>query len=363
MADYYKVLGVPQNATKDEIKKAYRGLAHKYHPDKSGGDESRFKEINEAYQVLGDEKKRAQYDQFGRTFDDAQRQGGFNWGGFNHGFDFGGGGFDFNQSEFDFSDIFEDFFGGGTARGASKRERKGKDIRVELEIQFEKSIFGGKEEITLQKLSRCSSCGGSSGEKGARTITCKTCNGRGNVQKSQRTFLGSFTQVSTCPECRGSGSRPEKLCQDCLGRGVKHDKETIEIVIPKSINDGEILKISGKGEASLTGGVPGDLYIRTRVMKHKIFRRQEDNIVMAIPANIVQAALGDTIELETLDGGIKLKIPEGTQGGDILKIRGRGAWSKSGYGRGDLLVEIKVEIPKKLSKKAKDLLNELKKEI
>lgn len=365
MADYYKVLGVPQNATKDEIKKAYRALAHKYHPDKSGGDENRFKEINEAYQVLSDEKKRAQYDQFGKTFEDAQRQGGFNWGGFSQGsgFDFGGGSFDSAQGEFDFSDIFEDFFGGSMARGASKRERKGKDIQVELEIQFEKSIFGGKEEIILQKLSRCSSCGGSGGEKGAKTTTCKTCNGRGNVQKTQKTFLGSFTQVSTCPDCRGTGNRPEKLCGNCLGRGVRQDKETIEIVIPKSINDGEILKISGKGEASLSGGVPGDLYIRIRVTKHKIFRRQGDNIVMAISASIVQAALGDAIELETLDGGIKLKIPEGTQGGDILKIRGRGAWSKSGYGRGDLLVEVKVEIPKKLSKKAKELLNELKKEI
>lgn len=364
--DYYQVLGVAQNATKDEIKKAYRSLAHKYHPDKSGGDENRFKEINEAYQILGDEKKRAQYDQFGATFDQTQRQGGFNWGGFGQGsgFDFGGGGFDFGQSEFDFSDIFEDFFGGGgAARGASRRERKGKDIQIELEIQFEESIFGGKKEITLQKLSRCSLCGGSGGEKGTKTVHCKTCNGRGNVQKTQKTFLGSFTQVSTCPDCRGTGTRPEKLCQNCFGRGVRQDKETIEIVIPKSINDGEILKISGKGEASFTGGVPGDLYIRIRVLKHKIFRRQEDNIIMSIQINMVQAALGDIIKLETLDGGIKLKIPEGTQGGDILKIRGRGAWSKSGYGRGDLLVEVKVEIPKKLSKKAKDLLDELKKEI
>ena len=169
--------------------------------------------------------------------------------------------------------------------------------------------------------------------------------------------------MSICQDCRGSGGRPEKLCHDCLGRGIKYDKETIEVVMPKSINDGEILKISGKGEASLSGGVPGDLYIRIRVAKHKTFRRQEDNIIMTLPINIAQSALGDTIEVATLDGNINLKIPEGTQGGDILKIRGRGAWSKSGYGRGDMLAEIKVEIPKKLSKKAKELLNELKKEI
>ena len=366
--DYYQVLGVPQNATKDEIKKAYRALAHKYHPDKSGGDESRFKEINEAYQILGDEKKRSQYDQFGATFEEANRQGGFNWGGFGQrqGFDFGfdqgsGGGF----AEFDFSDIFEDFFGNSHAgaRASAKRERRGKDIQTEIEIQFEESIFGGKKEIVLQKLLRCLSCDGSGGEKGAKTTTCKTCNGHGNIQKTQKTFLGAFTQVSTCQDCHGSGVRPEKLCHDCLGKGVKYGKETIEIVIPKSINDSEILKISGKGEASLTGGVPGDLYIKIRVLKNKTFRRQEDNIIMAIRVNITQAALGDTVEVATLDGNIKLKIPEGTQNEDILKIRGRGAWSRSGYGRGDLLVEIMVEIPKKLSKKAKELLNELKKEI
>ena len=366
--DYYKILGVPQNATKDEIKKKYRELAHKYHPDKSGGDESRFKEINEAYQILGDEKKRAQYDQFGTTFEETRRQGGFNWGGFGggQGFDFGSeGGHSGGFGEFDFSDIFEDFFGGGAAgaRTSSKREKRGKDIQIDLEMQFEESIFGGKRAVTLQKLSRCSSCGGSGGEKGTKIITCKTCNGRGSVQKTQRTFLGSFTQVSICQDCRGSGGRPEKLCHDCLGRGIKYDKETIEVVMPKSINDGEILKISGKGEASLSGGVPGDLYIRIRVAKHKTFRRQEDNIIMTLPINIAQSALGDTIEVATLDGNINLKIPEGTQGGDILKIRGRGAWSKSGYGRGDMLAEIKVEIPKKLSKKAKELLNELKKEI
>lgn len=365
--DYYTILGVPQNATKDEVKKAYRSLAHKYHPDKSGGDEGRFKEINEAYQVLGDEKKRAQYDQFGTTFDQTQRQGGFNWSGFgnNSGFDFEGKPFDFNQSEFDFSDIFEDFFGGfgGAARTSTKRDRKGKDIQVDLEITFEESILGGKKGISLQKLSRCPHCAGTGGEKGSKNTTCNTCNGRGNVQKTQKTFLGSFTQVSACNDCNGAGVRPEKLCHNCDGRGVKYETETIEIVIPKSVNDGNMLKISGKGEASLTGGVPGDLYIKIHVIKHKIFRRQEDDIIMTLPTDFVKAALGDTVEITTLDGNIKLKIPEGTQPGDILKIRGKGAWFKSGYGRGDLLIEIKVEIPKRLSKKAKELLNELKKEI
>ena len=365
--DYYKTLGVPRNATKEEIKKAYRALAHKYHPDK-GGDEARFKEINEAYQILSDERKRGQYDQFGQVFEGSTgpKQGGFGFGwpgGFNFGFGEEGtegrGGF----GEFDFSNIFEDFLG-GLGRGArtGSRERKGKDLRTNLEISFEEAVFGGKKGIEISRLARCEHCAGSGGEPGSKLKNCPTCQGKGNMQKTERTFLGSFTQVSTCPQCLGSGRRPEILCGRCNGQGIKPIQDRLEIFVPKGMQDGEILKISGKGEASLTGGIPGDLYINLRVLPHKIFRRQGDDIIMQLPVKLSQALLGDEIDIETLDGVIKLKVPEGTQPGDILKVRGRGTYPAAGYGRGNLLIEIKVDIPKKISKKTRELMEKLKEE-
>ncbi|QQG45315.1 MAG: molecular chaperone DnaJ [Candidatus Sungiibacteriota bacterium] len=369
--DYYKVLGVARNATKDEIKKKYRELAHKYHPDK-GGDEARFKELNEAYQVLSDDQKRTQYDQFGQVFTGGQ-QGGFGFsarggpasggewpGGFR--FDFGEGGAG-GFADFDFSDVFEDFFGMGSV-GTKRRtgERRGRDIKVEERISFEESIMGAKRELELSKLSRCKRCQGSGGEPGAKLKSCPACLGKGNIQKTQRTFLGSFTQVSTCPECNGSGKRPETTCSECRGRGVEQTIERLEVFIPKGVREGEILKITGKGEASATGGIPGDLYIKINIEPHKIFRRQGDDIIMQLPIKLSQAILGDMAEVETIDGAIRLKIPEGTQPGDILKIRGKGAYLSSGYGRGDLLIEIKVEIPKKINKRLKDILQELRKE-
>lgn len=366
--DYYKTLGVARNATKEEIKKAYRALAHKYHPDK-GGDEAHFKEINEAYQILSDEKKRSQYDQFGHIFEGGGGysagggQGGFEWpGGFK--FDFGEGG-QTNFGDFDFSDIFEDMFGGfGTGRSTKTKDRKGKDIRTELTVSFEESIFGVKKVIELSKLSRCSRCNGSGAEIGTETKlkNCSMCLGKGNIQKTQRTFLGSFTQVTICPECLGVGKRPEVLCTQCKGKGVEYRLEQLEIFIPKGIRDNEILKVTGKGEPSLAGGIPGDLYVQLHVTPHPALRRQGDDIIMQLPIKLSQAILGDTIELKILDGVIKLKIPEGIQPSDILKVRGKGAYRASGYGRGDLFIEIKVEIPKKVSKKLKEYLQDFKKE-
>lgn len=366
--DYYKILGVPRNATKEDIKKAYRALAHKYHPDK-GGDETRFKELNEAYQVLSDERKRNQYDQFGQVFEGGSgpRQGGFGFewpGGFKFDFDNAGGfGPGRGFTDFDFSDIFEDFLGMGAREGRTRaKERKGKDLRVSLEISFEESIFGAKKEIEIDKLARCEQCQGKGAEPGSKLKNCPTCQGKGNIQKTERTFLGSFTQVSACPPCLGSGQRPEINCRGCAGKGIKQLVERLEVFIPKGVQSDEILKITGKGEASLSGGMPGDLYISIRVQPHKIFRRQGDDIIMQLPVKLSQALLGDTIDIETLDGVIKLKVPEGTQPGDILKIRGRGAYSASGYGRGNLLVEIKIDIPKKLSKKTRELIEKLKEE-
>ena len=359
--DYYKLLDVARNATKEEIKKKYRELAHKHHPDK-GGDEARFKEINEAYQVLSDDKKRSQYDQFGQVFEGGgPYQGGFEWpGGFR--FDFGNAGAG-GLSDFDFSDIFEDFFGGGGVGTRTRsRERKGRDIRIEVEISFEESVLGAKKELELSKLAKCHRCVGSGGEPGTKQKSCSACQGKGNIQKTQRTFLGSFTQVAVCPECLGTGKRPEELCQVCHGKGTHQTIERLEVFIPKGIRDGEVLKISGKGEASSTGGVPGNLYINIHVLPHRIFRRQGDDIIMQLPLRLSQAIIGDTVEVETLDGTISLKIPEGTQAGDILRIKGKGVYHSSGYGRGDLLIEIKVEIPRKASKKIKEMAQEMKKE-
>ncbi len=359
--DYYKLLGVARNATKDEVKKAYRELAHKYHPDK-GGDADRFKEINEAYTVLSNDEKRAQYDQFGRVFEGGGgQQGGFQWpGGFRMDFGEGttGGG-----GEFDFSDVFEDFFGASAGGGRTRsRERRGKDIRIDIEISFEESILGIKKEIDLYKLARCAQCGGSGGEKGSKMNSCATCQGKGNIQKTQRTFLGSFTQVSTCPECSGVGKRPEVLCTQCRGKGIEQRNETFEVLIPKGIRDGEMLKMSGKGEASMVAGTPGDLYINIHVRSHGVFRRQGDDIVMQLPVKPSQAMAGGSIDIAAIDGAIKLKIPEGTQPGDILSIRGKGAYVSSGYGRGNLLIEIKVELPKKVSRKIKEIAELLSRE-
>ena len=362
--DYYKILGVARNASKDEIKKAYRVLAHKHHPDKAGGDESRFKEINEAYQVLADERKRGQYDQFGQVFEGGGSAGngsGFEApGGFR--FDFGGAGGGF--PDFDMSDVLGDFFGGGGRGGGARRqaERRGKDLKVDLAISFAESIFGGRREIELSKLSRCSACAGSGGEPGSQIKNCPACSGSGNMQKTQRTFLGSFTQVSVCTECFGSGRRPEKLCPTCRGSGVEQRTERLEIFIPKGVREGEVLKMSGKGEASLMGGVPGDLYIELHITPHEQFRRQGDDVVMRLPIKLTQAVLGDALDLVTLDGTILLKIPEGTQAGDILKVRGKGAYHAGGYGRGDLLIEIKIDLPRKVSRKLRDSFEDLRRD-
>ena len=356
--DYYQVLNIARNASKEEVKKAYRKLAHKYHPDK-GGDEKRFKEISEAYQILSNERSRAHYDQFGDApAPGAGRagQGGFEWpGGFR--VDFGEGAPD-NRGfgDFDFSDVFEDVLGaGGFGPGRRKPDgARGKDIHIGLEIAFEESVMGAKKQIDLARIARCGACTGSGAEPGTKMKTCPMCQGKGNIQKTQRTFLGSFTAVSACPECMGAGKRPETPCGVCRGKGVEEKMERLEVFVPRGIREGEILKISGKGDASPAGKSPGDLYIEIRVLPHPVFRRQGDDVIMILPVRLSQAILGDTVDVATLDGAIRLKIPESTQPGDILSVRGRGAWRPSGYGRGDLLIEIKVEIPKHASKRVKD---------
>src|SRR3989338_56468 len=366
--DYYKILQIPRNASKDDIKKAYRRLAHQYHPDKHDGSEDKFKEINEAYQVLGDEQKRAQYDQFGTVFGPGRAPGGggFRWQDGFGGFDGGGsqgGDEERGYSEFDFSDVFEDLFSFmGNAPGAKARPKKGKDVQIDLEVPFEEMVFGGKHEVQIQKLSKCARCEGKSTEPGSKLVTGAKCHGTGKIERTQKTFLGNFSQVSVCGDCQGRGQVPEIICRDCLGRGVVRNTERIEIIVPKGIADGDIVKLSGKGEASLSGGVPWDLYVRMHVLSHGAFRRQDNNLIMTLPIVLSQAALGDKVDIQTLDGAIALKIPEGTESGDILKVRGRGVPATQGYERGDLLIHIKVITPKKLSKKAREHIEKLKEE-
>lgn len=357
--DYYKVLGIAQNASKDDIKKAYRKLAHQHHPDKQGGNEGKFKEINEAYQILSDDSKRTQYDQFGTVFGDGRgpRQGGFEWPGGFGGEDFRGFG------DFDFADIFEDVFSGGGFGGArDRRSRKGRDIQIELEIPFEEIVFGGRHAVEITKTSTCERCQGSGAEPNTGMIKCGTCQGRGRVEKTQKTFLGTFSQVGACPACHGRGEIPETSCRECNGKSVLRRAEAVEIFVPKGVGDGELLKISGKGEASQFAGVPGDLYVKVRVHADKALRRQGNDLIMQLPVKFTAAVLGDSVELKTLDSAIKLKIPEGTESGDILNIRGKGVPLARGYGRGDLLVEIKVLTPRHLSRKAKEAIEKLKEE-
>lgn len=363
--DFYKILGVPRNASRDDIKKAYRKLAHQYHPDK-GGNEAKFKEINEAYQILGDEKKRAQYDQFGTVFEAGRgpSQGGFEWapgagfGGFGFGEDGRGSG------GFDFADVFEDVFTGFGFGGqeGGRRSKKGRDIQIDLEIPFEEIIFGGRHSADINKITVCDRCKGNGGEPGSKMQRCGVCHGSGRVEKTQRTFLGAVSQIAPCSSCNGRGEIPDTLCKECGGRGTAKRVESIEIFVPKGIGDGEMIKISGKGEASQIGGVPGDLYVKVRVRPDKVFRRQANDLIMQLPIAFSSAVLGDSAEIKTPDSTIKLKIPEGTESGDILKIRGKGVPDARGYGRGDLLVEIKVTTPRHLSKRTREAIEKLREE-
>jgi len=365
--DYYKILGVSRNASKEEIKRAYRRLAHQYHPDKKGGDEKKFKEINEAYQVLSDDKKRAQYDRFGTAFDGQFR--GFESGFFEginfedlfKGFDFA----DFRNRGFDFGDIFGDFFG---QRRTRRYRSKAEDISIDLELTLEdiyKAIPVGRQglrkDIKLRKSVICPNCQGRGGEPGSSMKKCSTCNGGGEIHQTQRTFFGSFSRIITCPDCQGEGEIPEKPCLKCKGRGVVKDITTISINIPAGVDDGQIIKLEGQGEAGGKGELSGDLYIRIHLKKHKDFIKKGDDVYYELPISFTQAALGDKIEIPTLAGKVRLKIPAGIQSGKLIRIRGKGMPRVSG-GRGDQYVKIQITTPKKLSQKAKDLLRRLKEE-
>ncbi len=356
--DYYETLGVNKQASKDEIKKAFHKLAHKYHPDKNKGDDSKFKEVNEAYQTLSDEQKRAQYDRFG--FAGPNMGGGQGYGqqgGFG-GFDFSGfqqqGGADFDMG--DLGDIFGEFFGGG---GRRAQARRGRDISTEIDLSFEESIFGVKRSILLTKQSICDTCSGSGAKVGTKMDTCKTCNGQGQIREMKRSILGTFETRRECETCHGSGKIPHEKCATCHGAGVLKKQEEISVAIPAGINNGEMVRMTGMGEA-IKGAQAGDLYIKINVKSHPIFKRDGSNLTMDLNIKLSDALLGMTHKLLTLDGTLDVKIPEGISHGELLRVKGKGV--PSGRGRGDIIIRILVKTPTKLSKNARELVEKLKEE-
>ncbi|HCC05662.1 TPA: molecular chaperone DnaJ [Patescibacteria group bacterium] len=342
--DYYNILGVDKNASKDEIKKAFRGLAHKYHPDKKGGDEKRFKEIGEAYSVLGDDKKRAEYDAYGRTFNGSgggQPHGGFDFSGFSQGF--GGG----QHVEFDLGDIFGDIFGGG-GRGAERK--RGRDISIDIELTFKESVFGVERRVLLMKTGTCDVCKGSGAKVGTETVTCERCNGAGKVHETKQTMFGAFSTTRECEVCFGKGSIPKEKCPTCKGLGVTRREEEMTIAVPAGINNGEMIRMTGGGEA-VPGGVPGDLYVKIHVKQDSRFKKEGFDIVIPLSIKLTDTLLGSSQKIETLDGELTLKIPQGVTFGERLRIKGRGV--PKGSGRGDLYVKIEIQVPNKLSRSAK----------
>ena len=349
--DYYEVLGVNKSSSKDEIKKAYRKLALKHHPDKNKGDkgsEEKFKEASEAYHVLSDDKRKANYDQFGHSaFQGAGGQGGF-------------GNFDFSSS---FSDIFEDVFGDisdfgfGSSRRSRRSNNRGNDLRYDISIDLNDSYTGIEKKINYTTYKKCKTCSGSGSKPGSKPSSCSYCNGQGKVRSSQ----GFFTIQQTCPECGGEGEKITNPCKDCSGMGKTQSNETVSVKIPKGVDDGTRIRLAGKGESGNRGGVNGDLYLFVSIEPHNIFQRSEENLYYELPISIADAALGTTVEVPSIDGGkTKIKIPSGTQSGKQLRLKGKGMPILRRNLLGDLYIRIITEVPTSLTKKQKELLTEFK---
>lgn len=348
--DYYEILGVPRTASEQEIKKAFRRLARKWHPDANPDNKdagSRFKEMNEAYEVLSNAEKRARYDQFGHA--GVNGQAGFGGGTGDPFAGFGGVG-----------DIFDAFFGGGFRGGRSARGPvRGQDLAVEVSVEFAEAAFGVSRTIRIPRTEKCQTCNGSGARPGTTPVRCPNCGGSGQVERAQRTPFGQFITATTCDRCRGRGEIIEAPCSDCRGSGHVRRERDVTVKIPAGLDDGSRLRLGGEGEAGMRGGPPGDLYVLVRVRPHPSFRRQENNVLSRVKVGAAAAALGATIKVETLDGTSELKIPSGTQPGARLRLKGKGIPRLEGYGRGDHVVEVSVEIPSSLSAEERKLYQEL----
>ncbi len=350
--DYYNVLGVSKSASQDEIKGAFRKKAHEHHPDK-GGDAEKFKELNEAYQVLGNPEKREQYDRFGSAFQNGQA-GGYGYG------QPGGG---FNMDFEDLGDLFGGFgdifgFSGAGGRGG-KRQTRGRDLEMSVALDFKDAVFGMEKEISFAKNITCRHCHGGGAEPGSKIETCPTCGGSGRVSRIQRTILGNIQTQSTCPACNGEGKTFSQKCTKCNGVGLERDTVKIKVKIPAGIDNGESIRLSGQGEAGQKGSPAGDLYLRIKIQAHKLFRREGYDVHGEETISIREAALGAKIDIETVHGPLKLKIPEGTQSGTIFKLKEKGITRLHSRGQGDHYVKVIVRIPTGLSKKQKQILEEL----
>lgn len=350
MKNYYDVLGIEKGASEDDIKKAFRKLAQKYHPDKKGGDEAKFKEVSEAYAVLSDKKKRAEYDMYGKTFAGGGPQGGFG------GFDFSNfQGFNGQQFEFDLGDIFGEMFGGG-----GRQARRGRDISIDIELSFREAVFGTERTVLIAKVGFCDTCEGSGAKKGSAMETCAACNGKGDIRETRNSFFGTVTTTRPCPRCHGKGQLPKEKCPTCNGEGVTRKQEEIKIVVPAGVSDGEMVRMPGRGEA-LAGGQAGDLYVKLHVKSDPAFVREGNNLLTVLPIKLSDALLGGKYTVRTLDGDTSIEIPSGITHGELIRVRGRGVpYGRSS--RGDLLVRVDIQFPKKLSKEAQALVEKLRSE-
>lgn len=353
--DYYEVLGVGKNASADEIKKAFRRKAVELHPDKQGGDEAKFKEVNEAYEVLKDPSKRQRYDQFGHAGvggsaagNPFEGFGGFGGQGQNVNFDFG---------DLGLGDIFGSFFGGGQPNGRQQRQARGSDVETRIEITFEQAVFGTKVDLHLTLEDTCSHCKGTTAEPGYSLKTCDTCKGAGQVVTATRTIFGNIQQAMVCPTCKGTGKIPEKVCTVCHGRGTERRTQTVQLKVPAGIDDGATIRLREHGEA-IANGPKGDLYVHVRVKAHKHFTREGDLILSEEHVGMVEAALGTEIDVETVDGKVRMKVPAGTQSGTDFKLSSHGVPHMRSETRGPHIVTIVVDTPTKLTKQQKELLEQ-----
>ncbi|SRR5579884_1048075 len=340
--DYYEVLGVGRSASADEIRRAYRRLALQYHPDRnpSADASEKFKEAQEAYEVLSDPERRAQYDRFGHL-----GEGGF-------------GGLGANG--FGIEDIFESFFGAAAGTGRRQRVQRGADLRLDLQLSFEESIFGTEKDVTVPKHETCERCNGRGIEPGSTPVPCPTCGGTGEIRRAHQSIFGQFVNVSVCSRCRGEGQLVFDPCTECHGQGVVRRQKTLRVTVPAGVSDGTQLRLSGEGEPGPNGGPPGHLYVVLHVQPHRFFRRQGNDLLLELPINVAQAALGAEVEVPLLEGDtVPLDIPAGTQSGRVLRIRGKGVPVLQGSGRGDLLVRVKVMVPTELTREQRELFRKL----